>query len=133
MSKISKILIIALVVVISVKIVYASGSNGKVFGGRILKTEATEITTAEAESYNCEMNGGTSIEIRRMGTKEKIPTAFYIPPNTKSKTNTVLKAKQLIIGKYSGSTNINCPNDNPEIPPRIITLDNIILFGTSKN
>lgn len=132
MSKISKILVIILVLIVSINVVYAANSAGKVFGGRILKTEATEITTAEAEAYNCQMNGGSSIEVERKGTKEKYPTAFYIPANIKPKTGAIGE-KRLIIGRYSGSTNINCPNDNPEIPPRIITLDNISMFGTSKN
>jgi hypothetical protein len=132
MSKISKILVIALVLIISIKIVYAAGSTGKVFGGRILKTEATEITTLEASGYSCQMSGGSSIEIKVMGVKYA-PTAYYIPSGTKSKTNTVPTAKQLTIGRYSGTTTITCIHDDPEIPPETVSLDTITMFGTSKN
>ncbi len=131
MSKISKILVIALVLIISIKIVYAAGSTGKVFGGKILATEAREITTAEAEGYNCEMNGGSSIEIKTIGISYA-PSAYYIPANVKPKSKYNPTVKQLIIGKYSGFTSINCIHDDPEIPPQIIFLDTISRFSTSK-
>jgi hypothetical protein len=133
MSKISKILVITLVLIISIKIVHAAGSIGKVFGGRILKTEATEITTTEAENYSCQMEGGTSIEVERIGTKEKTPTAFFIPANTKSKTGTVPMAKQLIIGRYSGTTSITCLSNEKYRGAKTVSLTNISMFGTSKN
>ncbi len=132
MSKISKILVVTLVLIISIKVVYAASSTGKVFGGRILKTEATKITTAEAENYSCQMQGGTSIEVQRMGTKEKTPTAFFIPASTKSKTGTVPTSKQLIVGRYSGVTSIECLSNEKYRGAKTVTLSTITIFGTSK-
>lgn len=131
MSKVYKTLIIALVVIISIKIVYAASTSGKNFGGIVLATEAREITTAEAEGYNCEMNGGSSIEIKVVGIKYA-PTAYYIPANVKPKSKSNPRPKKLIIGKYSGFTSINCIHDDPEIPPEIIFLDTITKFSTPK-
>ena len=132
MSKISKILVIVLVLIVSINVVYAANSAGKVFGGRILKTEATKITTTEAENYNCQMQGGTSIEVQRMGTKDKTPTEFFIPASTKSKTGTVPTAKQLIIGRHSGVTTITCIYKGTPPNTKTVTLNTITTFGTPK-
>ena len=132
------ILLIAFLVFISVKMVFAYSFLGGVFGGRIIYTKALEIEEMEAAGYICPMFG-TSISIIPIGSPPGTPTSYFIPSYITSKTRTIPAVGQLILGRYSGQTTITCtltfPSESdPSIATTILTvsLDTINLFGTSR-
>ncbi len=120
----TRTILILFILLISIKIVYAS--SGRVFGGRIINTKALQIQTLEA-TYNCFIPG-TTIEIKSV----RGPTSYMIPWSVKSKTNTTPTSGQQIIGKYSGKTSITCTLKTYPWSETTVSLDTIYLFGTSK-
>jgi hypothetical protein len=123
-----KVLIVVLVFLISFEVTFAAFSFGNVFGGRILRTEATEITTLEDTGYICVVPGST-IEIISI----KGPTAYLIPTGITPKTNTTPKEGQAILGKYQGQATIVCTRkDGETTSDKNVFLDIITLFGTSR-
>lgn len=125
------ILLIVFLVFVSTRIVSASFSLGRVFGGRIVNTKALEIQALESSGYQCYMPG-TSISILPIGSPAGTPTSYFIPSFVISKTRTTTRTGQLIMGRYLGKTIIPCIF--PSSPPMVISvsLDIITLFGTSK-
>jgi hypothetical protein len=120
------IMLLYLILFVSFDITYAS--SGQVFGGRITKTTETQIESYQNSTYECDMQGGKAIEIKPI----KGPTKYFIPSGTKSKTGTTPTSGQLIIGKYSGKTTIQCNNTVEPWDTQTVSLDTITLFGTSK-
>ena len=130
MSKVYKILIIALVVIISIKIVYAAGYTNRPFGGKIIGIKAKKIEQLENSNYECTVPGST-IEIKLLGIKGA-PTSYYIPSNVNSKKQKQFKVNQSILGTYAGVSGITCIYKG--YPPQVqeVVLDTITHFGTSK-
>jgi len=126
----TRVAIIILVVLISVKITHAAFSVDKVFGGKITQNKASEIQDLESSGFTC-MVPGTSITIKPVGS---YPATYVITWATKSKTNTTPTSGQWILGLYNPmKTIITCTKP---CPPTICTtttsLNTISLFGTSK-
>ena len=121
--------LVVLVFFISFEIVYATSiSLGKIFGGRIINTTATEIQTLQSSGWEC-IVPGTSITIRPI----KSPATYIIPAGVISKTKTTPRSGQWILGKYSGKTTVTCTRAcPPAICTTTATLNTITLFGTSK-
>lgn len=128
--------IIVIVFSIFVSLTITETALGYFFGGRIINTEAPEVTTAEAAGYTCEMQGGSSIYVwSAMGVN-----SYFIPNYAYLATDTTPAPDQQILGIYEGETNIVCTRDenkgnsaNSEmITSQInIILPNISYFGTS--
>ena len=99
-------------------------SNG-FFGGKITKApKSTKITETETGGYTCNVLG-TSITIKPIGA---YPTDYLIPVSA-SKT---AHSGQWILGLYKGTTTITCPNKDPLLGSKTVTLPTITVFGTSK-
>jgi len=125
----TRVAIIVLVILVSIKIAYASLGIYKGFGGKILDSKATEIQTLEDSDYWCAVPG-TSITIKPIGN---YPTSYVIPYSVKSKTNTTPRSGQWIIGLYSPiKTTVTCILQSYPWTSTTVTLDTISLYGTSK-
>jgi hypothetical protein len=129
----TRVIIIVLVILVSIKITYAAFNISKGFGGKITQTKATEIQNAESAGYTCKVPG-TSITIKPVGN---YPTTYVIPSSVKSKTNTTTRSNQWILGLYSQTkTTITCTKPCPPPPGneciKTVSLNTISLFGTSK-
>jgi hypothetical protein len=123
-----KVLIVVLMFLISFEITFAVFSFGNTFGGRILKTEAIEITTLQNTGYICVVPGST-IEIISI----KGPTAYLIPFGIIPRSNTNPREGQGILGRYGGQATIVCTRKDGETTSvRNVFLDIITLFGTSR-
>jgi len=101
------------------------------FGGRIIDTTALEIRELEMSSYECVVPGAT-ILISPIGLSKNMPTSYFIPFRTYSKTKNSLKRGQLIMGKYSGKTIINCELLYYPFTIVPVSLDTITIFGNSR-
>lgn len=125
------ILLIVFLLFVSARMVFAASYFGNLFGGRIIYTKAVEIEAWESAGYTCPMFG-TSISIMPIGSPFSTPTSFFIPSFVTPKTRTTPAPHQLIIGKYSGQMTIICilPSNPPDV--QTVSLDTIILFGTSR-
>jgi hypothetical protein len=89
---------------IDFKPVVSQKAQSTYFGGKITKLKASELENYESEGYECEVPG-TTIEIRPI----KGNTASYIiPKGLRPRTKYNVNSGQSILGKSSGSTNINC-------------------------
>jgi len=124
-------LLIVFFVFAGIKIVSAFSSPlGGLFGGRILTTKALEILTLESTGFICLM-AGTSVQILPISPRDA-PSSYFIPFLVTSKTRTTPMTGQLIIGKYTLPTLITCtlPGEPPVV--KIVYLNTITLFGTSK-
>jgi hypothetical protein len=106
-----------------------SSTTGGVFGGKIANTKAERIVELEGSGYYCNYSG-TTIEVTPIRTT--MPYSYAIPAGIKNKTGFSLRDGQWILGKYKGKTTVTCPNENPEIPPEYVILDEISIYGTSK-
>jgi len=125
------ILLIAFLVFVYANTTSAFSSFGRVFGGRIISPKALQITGLEASGFICPMFG-TSISIFPIGSPAGTPLSYFIPPYITSKTRTIPRSGQLIIGKYSSPMVITCTSPYPPFITIPVTLNTIILFGTSK-
>ena len=125
------ILLTVFLVFASFRIVFAFSDFflGGYFGGRIISTQATKIAELEDAGYDC-YTPGTSISIRPLGSPIGTPTDYFIPTGVESQTRTTPLAGRLILGKYSGKTDIDCVNDDGT-SATTVSLDTIVLFGTS--
>ena len=125
------ILLIIFLVSVGTSSVSAISPFGRILGGRIIALKALEIAELEATGWICTVPG-VSIEILPIGSPSRTPTSYFIPPYTTSKTGTIPRAGQLIMGKYFGRTPITCiyPSKPPLI--RVVFLNTITLFGTSR-
>ena len=131
------ILLIAFLVFISAKIVFAYSFFGGVFGGRITNMPALEIASLEGSGYVCSMSG-TSISIIPIGSPPGTPTSYFIPSYITPRTRTTPAIGQLILGRYSGKTVITCTltlflgSHRRSTTITTVSLDTINLFGTSR-
>jgi hypothetical protein len=124
-----KIFFVFLVILFLFEAVHVYSSIGQGFGGKIIKTKATEIENLENQNYECMVLGST-IEIEPV--LGKYPHSYMIPSAIKSKTEYPLSAGQSIIGTYSGKTTIICIYRGWPIRIATVILDTITLFGTSQ-
>lgn len=101
------------------------------FGGKIIVPKALEIQELEASGFVCTVYG-TTVEIMPIGSPVGTPSSYFIPSYITSKTRTTPRVGQSIMGKYAWKTPIVCiyPSNPPII--KVVWLDTIILFGTSK-
>lgn len=100
------------------------------FGGTILSNQAPEIRNLINSGYDCEMQGGKTIEVNSiMG-----PTSYFIPSYSSPVTNFSPFGGQQILGIYDGQTTIVCTRDEDkdQISRTTVILDNITYFGTSQ-
>jgi len=131
------ILLIAFLVFVSAKMVFAYSFFGGVFGGRIISMPALEIAEMEATGYICTVPGIT-ISIFPIGSPPGTPTSYFIPSYITSKTRTTPAIGQLILGRYSGQTMVTCtltlwlPSHRRSTTITTVSLDTINLFGTSR-
>ena len=113
---------------VGTKTVSAVASFMPQFGGRIIHTKAVEIESLEAMGFLCPTAGST-ISITPIGSPTGTPISYFIPYGIYSKTGHNTRAGQLIIGKYSLKTIVNCTLAHYIIP---VSLDTITLFGNSR-
>lgn len=106
---------------------------GKQFGGRIVNTEAKEITALEARGYDCVVPGYT-FSIIPIGLRYSAPTSYFVPFSTTSKTKNSLQTDQLIIGRYKYDLKemIACTSKTNPPTITIVPLDTVNLFGNSR-
>jgi hypothetical protein len=132
-KSISFILLIIFLMFISTNIVYANVYFGNVLGGRIKSSIAEEIENLQASGYSCPMDG-TSISITPIGSPSGTPAEYFIPSYVTPMTRTSIRSSgQLILGKYSGETTIECTRPTPEGEDiKTVILPTITLFGTSR-
>ncbi len=126
------ILLIVFLVFASTRVVSASFSLGKFFGGRVIETTAIPIEALKDAGYTCPMFG-TSISILPLGSQTSTPINYFIPSYITSKTRTTPKMGGLILGKYEGQSMITCTRPcPPSVCVETVSLDTINLFGTSR-
>lgn len=107
----------------------SASASGTVFGGKVSNTKAKDLEIKETE-YNCTVPGQT-IEITPLkGTK--YPTGYIIQSGVRNTTGYSKRIGQWIIGKYTGTTTINCTLKVEPFTPSTVTLSTITLYGTSK-
>lgn len=120
-----RVLIVVVIIFASVEIVYAY--SGKVFGGKITNTKATEIEEKEGAGYQCDVDG-TSITIKSI----RGPETYIIPSNVSSKTRRKISNNKWITGKYSGTTTVTCKKQCGETEcTDTVDLNTISFFGNS--
>ena len=125
-------LLIIFLIFVSARIVSASFSLYKNFGGRIITTKALPIIALEAAGYSC-VTFGSSVSVLPIGSPSGTPTNYFIPFYVLSKTRTTLAPHQWILGKYSGTqTTITCIYKGTPTHTQTINLDTVTLFGTSR-
>jgi len=122
-----KILISALVLILSTNVVFAYSLN-KPVGGKIIHTKALEISALEAANYEC-LVPGESITIYPVGS---YPTSYLIPIGINSKTRNSIRSGQYILGLYATSMPITCVFRGHPPVTTIVNLNTITLYGTSK-
>jgi hypothetical protein len=126
-------LLIVFLLLATTKIAFASFglSLFPQFGGRIIYPKAIEIQALEAAGFQCIVLGST-FSIMPIGSPIGTPVSYFIPAGIFSKTRNSVRAGQLIMGKYSFKTMIECIL--PAEPPVIVTvpLDTVTIFGNSR-
>ncbi|MFZ2205667.1 MAG: hypothetical protein WAV23_03695 [Minisyncoccia bacterium] len=121
----ARTILVLFFVLITINVAYAF-SLGQPFGGKIIKTKATQIQTLEA-THTCVVPGDT-IDIKSI----KGPISYFISYSTLPKTNSRISSNQQILGMYTGKTPIICTLKITPFTPQTVILDTITLFGTSK-
>lgn len=118
---------IIVVVVLSFGIVHAS--SGQLFAGKITEAPDQEVQSLADSDYTCEPDN-TTIDIDSYNGS---PTAFYIPPGTESKTGNEAEEGQLVIGRYSGTTTIDCIEDYYPFDEQDFDFNTITIWANSKH
>jgi hypothetical protein len=86
--------IIVIVFSIFVSLTITETALGYFFGGRIINTEAPEVTTAEAAGYTCEMQGGSTIQVwSAMGVN-----SYFIPNYAHQATENTIAFRSTDLG-----------------------------------
>lgn len=124
------ILLIIFLIFVNTNFSFASSPFGRFFAGRIISEKAMEINLKEWTGYNCVVLGN-SITIKPIGSPIGTPTSYFIPWNTISKTKSTPMNGKLIMGIYSGKSNVTCIRPEPP-DTQTVVLDTVTLFGTSK-
>ncbi|MFZ2072381.1 MAG: hypothetical protein WA101_02220 [Minisyncoccia bacterium] len=135
MSKIfAKVAIFVFFVLFSIQTTSAAIGLDKPFGGKITNNKATEIENAEKAGYTCFVPG-VSITVKPVNVF--YPTSYIIPYTILFKNFSSVGQGNPILGLYNVvKTTVKCSKSCPP-PPwnkciKIISLDTIKLFGTSK-
>lgn len=119
---------------------YAGGAGGgssssvtssRIFGGKIANTKAERIMELESENYHCSVSG-TTIEVTPISSKMSMPYSYIIPYGVENKTGFSLRDGQWIIGKYNGTTTVECIFQGEPPVTQTVTLETITIYGTSK-
>lgn len=123
-----KFLLVSFVVVIFGLLTYnlAFAVVNQPFGGRIIGLKAKEIDSLEKSNYKCIVPGST-IEINPI----KGNRGYFIPQAV-SKSFNMLRTNQYIMGLYAGQTAISCIFQGTPPHTKIVMLNNVKLYGTSK-
>ena len=121
-------LLIVFLMFVSTQIVFASSFN--IFGGKIAAIEASDIQELEDFGYECDIPG-ISTSIVPIGSPSGTPIDYLIPYGVTSKTGTMPRIGQLILGSYSGEEIVECINAESE-DVQTVVLNTITLFATSR-
>ncbi len=125
------LLIFFFVFLFSAKTTFAIFGLGQSFGGKILHTKDIKIQAAESAGYHCLILGST-ITIAPLGSPAGTPIGYFIPASVIPKTRTTPMTGQFILGKYAGTTSIECLPPHFVMPVITVPLSIITMFGTSK-
>lgn len=98
-------------------------------GGHISLIEVPEVALTEASGYDCDLQGGSTIEV--LGPSGIV--SYFVPSYVTPVTGHIPSIGQSILGINEGKTTIICTRDEEKgvTSQTTIILDNISYFGTS--